>query len=315
LPELLLYTILATGNTTRFMKHYIRLIRPRDWAKNAFLFIPVFFSQHFFEVTRLEHIIAGFFAFSFVASTIYILNDYRDIEQDRNHPIKRKRPLAAGTVKPGVALLLATLLVSAGFALAYYADPSFRFITILGFYLVLNIAYSLGLKNISILDIMIIAAGFVLRLKAGGYIAQVEVSAWLTLMTLLLALFMAIAKRRDDVMLQMQTGAAMRKSSKGYNVEYLNTMLGLFSAIIIVTYIMYTLSPRTYERLRNHHLYYTSIFVIAGLMRYLQITLVHNKAGSPTDILFKDRFIQLSIVLWVASFYVILYVNSFSIFK
>ena len=115
-------------------------------------------------------------------------------------------------------------------------------------------------------------------------------------------------------MLQIQTGASVRKV-KGYNVEYLNTMLGLFSAIIIVTYIMYTLSPRTYERLRNHHIYYTSVFVIAGLMRYLQITLVNNRAGSPTDILFKDRFIQLSLVLWVSSFYVILYLNSFSIFK
>ena len=314
MPELLLYTILATGQHYSFMNHYIRLIRPKDWAKNLFLFIPVFFSQKLFELPRLEHIVAGFFAFSFVASTIYILNDYRDIEQDRLHPIKRKRPLAAGTVKPFVALLIAAVLLISGFILAWFADSSMKFTAILGLYLVMNIAYSLGLKNISILDIMIIAAGFVLRLKAGGYISQVEVSPWLTLMTLLLALFMAIAKRRDDIMLQIQTGASVRKV-KGYNVEYLNTMLGLFSAIIIVTYIMYTLSPRTYERLRNHHIYYTSVFVIAGLMRYLQITLVNNRAGSPTDILFKDRFIQLSLVLWVSSFYVILYLNSFSIFK
>ena len=161
---------------------------------------------------------------------------------------------------------------------------------------------------------MIIAAGFVLRLKAGGYIAQVNVSAWLTLMTLLLALFMAIAKRRDDLMLQIHTGTEMRKSVKGYNLDFLNTMLGLFSAIIIVTYIMYTLSPRTYENLKNYHLYYTCVFVIAGLMRYLQISLVKNEAGSPTEILYKDRFIQICILLWISSFYVILYLHKFTIF-
>jgi decaprenyl-phosphate phosphoribosyltransferase len=297
------------------MKYYIKLLRPKDWAKNAFLVIPVFFSGKLFDIPRLELIIAGFFAFSFVASSIYILNDYRDIEQDRKHPLKSKRPLAAGTAKPGIALAVAAVLLVTGFFLAYIADPTLRFISILAVYFFINIFYSLGLKDISILDILIIAAGFVLRLKAGGYIAHLDVSPWLTLMTLLLSLFMAIAKRRDDILLQMQTGASLRKSVKGYNLEYLNTMLGLFSAIIIVTYIMYTLSPRTYERLRNYHLYYTSIFVIAGLMRYLQITLVKNEAGSPTDILFKDRFIQISIALWIASFYVILYLNTVSIFQ
>jgi decaprenyl-phosphate phosphoribosyltransferase len=311
---LLLYTILAAGNSSSFMIHYIKLLRPKDWAKNAFLLVPVFFSAKLFDVMKLQHLVAGFFAFSFVASSIYILNDYRDIPEDRKHPVKSKRPLASGKVKPAVALVIAALLLVAGFILAYFADRSLRFNAILSFYLLLNVGYSLGLKNISILDIMIIASGFVLRLKAGGYIAVVNVSAWLTLMTLLLALFMAIAKRRDDLMLQLQTGTEMRKSIKGYNLDFLNTMLGLFSAIIIVTYIMYTLSPRTYEHLKNYHLYYTAIFVIAGLMRYLQISLVNNEAGSPTEILFKDRFIQICIALWIASFYIILYFNRFTLF-
>jgi decaprenyl-phosphate phosphoribosyltransferase len=297
------------------MLHYIKLIRPKDWAKNGFLLVPVFFAANLFDIIKMQHLLAGFFAFSLVASSVYILNDYRDMEEDRKHPVKSSRPLASGKVKPVVALIIAGLLLITGFFLAWVADKSLRFNAILSFYLVLNIGYSLGLKNISILDIMIIAAGFVLRLKAGGYIAEVNVSAWLTLMTLLLALFMAIAKRRDDLMLQMQTGTAMRKSIKGYNLDFLNTMLGLFSAIIIVTYIMYTLSPRTYEHLKNYHLYYTSIFVIAGLMRYLQISLVKNEAGSPTEILFKDRFIQICIALWIASFYMILYLNRFTIFS
>ncbi|MEO6915430.1 MAG: decaprenyl-phosphate phosphoribosyltransferase [Chitinophagaceae bacterium] len=296
------------------MKHYIKLVRPKDWAKNAFLFIPLFFAGQLFNFSRLEHLIAGFFAFSFVASTVYILNDYRDMEDDRKHPVKSKRPLAAGLVKPRAAIVIAVVLFIFGFLLAYVADETSRFIVVLAGYFAINLMYSLGLKNISVLDILIIAAGFVLRIKGGGYIGQVDVSPWLTLMVLLLSLFMAIGKRRDDIMLKLQTGTDMRKSIKGYNLEFLNTMLGLFSAIIIVTYIMYTLSPKTFERLQSYHLYYTAVFVIAGLMRYLQIILVQNEAGSPTDILYKDRFIQVTIIGWIASFYVILYVEKLKLF-
>ncbi|MEO5997209.1 MAG: decaprenyl-phosphate phosphoribosyltransferase [Chitinophagaceae bacterium] len=297
------------------MNNYIKLLRPKDWAKNTFLFIPVFFSGNLFSVPKLELLIAGFFAFSFVASTVYILNDYRDRKDDRKHPIKSKRPLAAGTIKPGVALGIAAILLITGFIISYFADPSYLFLSILGFYFIMNLGYSLGLKNISVLDIIIIATGFVLRIKAGGYIADVDVSPWLTLMVLLLSLFMAIGKRRDDILLKLETGTDMRKSIKGYNLDFLNTLLGLFSAIIIVTYIMYTLSPKTYERLQNYHLYYTAIFVIAGMMRYLQIILVQNKAGSPTEVLYKDRFIQVTLLLWIASFYVILYLKNVTIFN
>lgn len=294
--------------------NYIKLLRLKDWAKNAFLFLPVFFAGKLFDISKVEHLLYGFFAFCLVASTVYIINDYRDMEDDRKHPVKSKRPLASGKIKPGVAVLIACLAIPAGFILAFLADDTYRYLAVLAFYFILNIFYSLGLKNISILDIMIIAAGFVLRIKGGGYIAGVDVSPWLTLMVLLLALFMAIGKRRDDILLKLHTGQDMRKSIKGYNLDFLNTMLGLLSAIIIVTYIMYTLSPKTYERLQNYHLFYTSVFVIAGLMRYLQIILVHNKAGSPTEVLFKDRFIQATLLLWIASFYVILYFKNTTIF-
>lgn len=291
----------------------IKLLRPKDWAKNAFLFLPVFFAGDLFDFHRLQLLLLGFIAFSFTASTVYILNDYRDREDDRKHPVKSKRPLAAGKVKPGTALAIAAVLLLAAFTLAVAGVGNTRFILILAVYFGLNLGYSLGLKNISVLDILIIAIGFVLRLKAGGYIANVEVSPWLTLMVLLLSLFMAIAKRRDDILLKLETGTDMRRSVKGYNLDFLNTLLSLFSAVIIVTYIMYTLSPRTYERLQSYHLYYTSIFVIAGLMRYLQLSLVQNKAGSPTELLYKDVFIQLTIVLWMASFYIILYYKKFTL--
>ena len=311
----LVFIVSCRHATNPLMNHYIRLLRLKDWAKNAFLFVPVFFAGKLFDLSRLTHLLSGFFAFSLIASTVYIINDYRDMEDDRKHPIKSKRPLAAGKVKPAVAVLITCFAIPCGFLLAFFADETYRFIAILAVYFIINIMYSLGLKNISILDIIIIASGFVLRVKGGGYIANVDVSPWLTLMVLLLALFMAIGKRRDDILLKLQTGLDMRRSIKGYNLDFLNTMLGLLSAIIIVTYIMYTLSPKTYERLQNYHLYYTSIFVIAGLMRYLQIILVHNKAGSPTEVLYKDRFIQATLLLWIASFYVILYLKNITIFE
>ncbi len=290
------------------------MLRPKDWAKNLFLLLPVFFGGKIFDIYKMEHLLPAFFAFCFVASTVYIINDYRDREDDKKHPKKRLRPLASGQVKPQAALGIAGCLIIAGFLLAWYADPKHRFISILGFYFLMNMGYSLGLKNIPILDILIVAIGFSLRVKAGGYVANIDVSVWLNLMVLLLALFMAIGKRRDDIILKMETGFDMRKAVKGYNVEFLNTMLSLFSAIIIMTYIMYCVSPVTVGHTGTYHLYYTAIFVIAGLMRYLQITLVHNQAGSPTDVLYKDRFIQITLFLWIASFCGLLYWKNNTIF-
>jgi 4-hydroxybenzoate polyprenyltransferase len=297
------------------MSPYIKLIRPKDWAKNLFLFLPVFFGGKLFDIPRLPHIFAGFFAFCFMASCVYIINDYRDREDDRKHPKKSKRPLASGTVKPGTAIIIAVLLAMAALALAYIADTRLRFLLILGVYFLLNLGYSLGLKNIPILDILIVAMGFSFRVKGGGYIASIDVSVWLNLMVFLLALLMAIAKRRDDILLKMETGLDMRKAIKGYNVDFLNIMLAMISGIAIMTYIMYCVSPFTIARLGTYHLYYTCIFVVAGLMRYLQITLVRNEAGSPTEILYKDRFIQVTILLWIAAFYALLYWKNNSIFS
>lgn len=297
------------------MPPYIQLLRPKDWAKNLFLFLPVFFGKMLFDQPRILHLWAGFFAFCFVASAVYIINDYRDREDDKKHPKKRLRPLASGTVKANTAIVIAVVLLLAGMVLSYFADTHYRFLLILLFYFLMNMGYSLGLKNVPVLDMLIVAIGFSLRVKAGGIIASMDVSVWLNLMVFLLALFMAIAKRRDDIILKQETGSDMRKVVKGYNTDFLNTMLAMFSAIIIMTYIMYCVSPVTIQRLGTYHLYYTCIFVVAGLMRYLQITLVQNKAGSPTEILYKDRFIQITMLLWVAGFYALLYWKNNSIFN
>ena len=296
------------------MRDYIKLMRPKDWAKNCFLFIPSFFAGKFFDFHQIEMLIGGFFAFSFLASSIYIINDYRDIEDDRKHPEKRKRPMASGKVNKSVGLSISIVLLIAGFSLSYLLDTSGKFLFITSIYYVLNLGYCFGLKNISIVDILIVASGFVLRIKGGASLGEIDTSAWLTIMTFLLALFMAIAKRRDDIILKLNTGAEMRKSMKGYSLEFLNLLLGLFCAIMIVSYINYTVSVVSYQQF-GHRLYYTSLFVIAGIMRYLQITFVLNKAGSPTEILYKDRFIQLTLLLWIASFYFILYMKDVTVFS
>ncbi|WEK37712.1 MAG: decaprenyl-phosphate phosphoribosyltransferase [Candidatus Pseudobacter hemicellulosilyticus] len=295
------------------MRYYIKLLRPKDWAKNLFLFVPTFFAGKLFDLHRIELLAGGFFAFSFLASSIYIINDYRDIEDDRKHPQKCKRPLAAGKVSKPAALVIAIVLFLAGITLSYLLDDSGKFLFITGLYYVLNMGYSFGLKNVSIVDIIIVAIGFNLRVKGGSVLGGIEITEWLTIMTFLLALFMAIAKRRDDVVLKLATGAEMRKSMKGYSLEFLNTLLGLFCAILIVSYINYTVGGSLYKQY-GHRLYYTSLFVIAGIMRYLQITFIHNKAGSPTEILYKDRFIQCTLLLWIASFYFILYMKDVIIF-
>ncbi|HEX2532822.1 MAG TPA: decaprenyl-phosphate phosphoribosyltransferase [Chitinophagaceae bacterium] len=292
---------------------YLKLLRPKDWAKNLFLFIPLFFAKELFHWELYPMLLLGFLCFSFVASSIYIINDYRDIEDDRKHPEKSKRPLASGAVSKPVSLVICGLLLVAGFVLAYFVGQKFLFV--LAIYFALNLGYSFGLKTIPILDISIVAAGFVLRVKGGAVIAQVGLSEWLTIMIFLLALFMAIGKRRDDVLLKLSSGTDMRKSIKGYNLELLNVLLALVCAVIIVSYFMYTMSDDVLRRMGTHRLYYTCLFVLAGIMRYLQIIYVQAQSGSPTKILYKDRFIQVTILLLIASYYLIIYTKDIIIFK
>jgi decaprenyl-phosphate phosphoribosyltransferase len=295
------------------MKNYIKLIRPKDWAKNLFLFIPVFFAGQFFNTSVLLQLFGGFVCFSLIASCIYIINDYKDIEDDKKHPVKKFRPLASGVVNKTTAIVIAICFLLLGFAVAWFIRDKFMFV--LAIYFGLNLCYTFGLKNIPILDIIIIAIGFVLRIKAGSIIAKIALSEWLVIMVFLLALFMAIAKRRDDVLLKLSSGDDMRKAVKGYNLDFINTALSLICAVIIVAYFMYATSPETVNRLQTYRLYYTCLFVLAGIFRYLQLIYVQADSQSPTKILYKDRFIQITILLWIISFYIILYSKDITIFK
>lgn len=283
----------------------LRLMRIKQWIKNLFLFIPLFFAGQLFNYAALQSLLTGFLCFSLVASAVYIINDYNDIASDKAHPEKCNRPLASGELSIPFAFSLLLVLVATGLTMAWYLD--WVFFTILTLYLTVNLAYSYGLKNIALLDLFIIAFGFMLRVLSGGVLADVAISKWLVIMVFLLALFLALAKRRDDLVLYRKSGRQLRKSIKHYNLEFLGACLTLLSGIIMVSYIMYTISEEVVRRMDSEYLYLTSVFVIAGMMRYLQITMVENNSGSPTKILYTDNFIRFTILGWIICFYAILY--------
>lgn len=290
------------------VRSLLKLLRPEQWAKNLFLFIPAFFAGELLVPFVLLKLGAAFVCFSGIASAVYILNDYRDIKSDRQHPEKSKRPLAAGNVPLSVALMTMTALALGGLLVAFWLDTGFFAVVLL--YALMNIGYSLGLKHIAILDIMLIAFGFLLRTIGGGFVADVPVSQWLVIMIFLLALFLALAKRRDDLLLGQSSGRLVRRSVQNYNLEYVNACLTLLAGIIIVSYLMYTISDEVVLRLGDH-LYFTSVFVIAGMMRYLQIALVENNSGSPTSLLYSDTFTRLVLLAWIFSFFALIYLPTY----
>lgn len=287
---------------------FLKLLRINHWVKNLFLFIPVFFAGELFVSDHYLKLILGFISYSFIASAVYIFNDYNDIEADRKHPEKQERPLASGAVSVKQGIIIMILLLLFGFGIAWVLNIQFLII-VLGYFL-LNIAYSLGLKHISILDIFIVAFGFLLRVIGGGIMVAVSVSEWLVIMVFLLAVFLGLAKRRDDILRFNASGKIMRKASQHYNLDFTNACLTMLSAIICVAYLMYTISDEVIQKFQSNYVYWTSIFVLAGIMRYLQITLVENNSASPTKVLYTDKFLIITLFGWIIMFYMIIYLHS-----
>ncbi len=287
--------------------HYLKLLRVHQYVKNCFIFLPLFFALRFTEIELVLKSIIAFSAFSLVASAVYIINDIKDIKEDKEHPKKKFRPIASGKVSVFQSWFFMTFVLIAGMGLAYY--QSVNLLKILGFYFVLNIFYTLWLKHIAPLDIFIIATGFLLRIMAGtdyAGITGIIPSHWIIVMTFLLALFLAFAKRRDDVILAAE-GRTTRKSIKGYNLEFINSAMSIMAAVIIVSYILYAMSPDVTDHFKSQNIYLSVIFVILGIFRYLQITFVYNKSGNPTEIVLKDRFIQGTILGWISMFIYLVY--------
>lgn len=287
------------------MKDYIILLRPQQYLKNLFIFMPLFFGLKITDIGLLLKTCLAFIAFSLVASAVYIFNDYHDIEEDSLHPKKKNRPLASGKISKRSALILMVGLFISGFGIAWFLVSAI--IYVFSLYVVLNIIYTLKLKYFAIIDIIIIALGFILRLFVGSISGDVPLSMWIIIITFLLAVFIALAKRRDDVIIYLESGRKTRKAVDGYNLEFLDASMIIMSSVVIVCYIMYTISHDVVSKLHSDKLYLTVIFVILGLMRYMQITFVEKRSGSPTEVLLQDRFIQLSIAGWLATFIFLIY--------
>ncbi len=291
------------------MKDIIRLIRPYQWVKNSFVFLPVFFGGVIDRTESLTGSIVAFLSFCFMASAVYCYNDILDVEADRRHSEKCHRPIASGAISVaggyaimGVMLLLSVLAVLAA------GERAVRLGTVMAVYLVLEIFYCRLLKRFAVVDVCVLSFGFVLRILAGSAATGVVASHWLVMMTFLLALLLSFAKRRDDVLKMMATGEAPRHNTKRYNMTFVNQAITVTASVTLVCYLMYTISPEVTSRTNFQYGYLTTILVLLGLLRYMQLTSVDNKSGDPTKLLYSDRFLQAVIVMWLLAYVLMIYV-------
>ena len=291
------------------MFHYIQLLRPLQWLKNMFVFAPIFFSNNLLKPDCFWPTLVVFASFCLISSSIYCFNDLRDVEADRQHPKKCRRPIASGKVSVRSGYVMMVICMIGSFALiplAMSPNTPYLYIIVAAYWL-MNIGYCIRLKQIAILDVSIIAVGFVMRVLAGGVTTDIWISHWLVMMTFLVALFLAFTKRNDDYRIYELTGTKPRVSITGYNKTFINEATAIIASVTLVCYIMYTMSPEVIERMGTRYVYLTSGWVLAGLLRYLQNMIVFGLSGSPTKSLVKDHFIQLCIAGWIASFFVIIY--------
>ncbi len=281
----------------------VALMRPHQWIKNVVLFAPLFFTPWAVNRHAVLVLCAGFACFAAVSSGIYAINDICDRETDRLHPEKRFRPIAAGTVSVEEAAVLSAALIAGSLVCSYMLATDFALIV--GGYATMNLAYSLKLKSISIIDILVIAIGFVLRLDAGGILVGIRPSGYLMTCVGLLALFMAIGKRRDDLVKRLHT--THRESLSGYTPQFLDISMAVVLGALVVSYLIYTMDPTVAARMGTDKLYLTLPFVVAGILRYLQITLVEERSGSPARLVSNDKFLITTVCGWALTFASLIY--------
>ena len=280
-------------------------LRPQQWIKNLFIFAPLIFSRNILNRPFLFKTIAAFAAFCLISSAHYIFNDLRDLEEDRRHPVKSKRPLASGRLRKGPAVIALVVIGAAGLALA--ASIGRPFLIIAAGYLVLQTAYSMWLKHVVILDVFVIAAGFLIRVVAGGLAIQVEISSWLLICTILLSLFLAMGKRRYELVLLDKDAANHRPILREYNTYLLDQMISVVTASTLLAYCLYTISAETVAKFGTRNLIFTVPFVLYGIFRYLY--LIHQKAegGTPEALIIRDKPLLADIFLWIVAAALILH--------
>lgn len=284
---------------------YLKLIRANNWIKNLFILLPLFFSGELFNLTKLSNTILVIIGFSLVTSFVYIINDIFDINFDKNHQEKRFRPIASGRISIKKSVVIGSLLLFIGFSVLLLCSWNAFLISII--YVGLNLLYSAKLKHVSVIDFVIVAVGFVLRILIGGEVGDVELTQWMTIMVFLLCLFIAITKRRHDVYLYEFNEQVNRKVVTKYTVEFMDKLLSINSSTLLVAYLLFITSEDVLTRYPSKYLMLTFLFVLIGVFRYNQITSVDNKGSSPLKILFEDIFLQITLFLWLVTFFFIIY--------
>lgn len=288
------------------MKHVLTLLRPRQWVKNLFLFAPLIFSKHLFEEGYLLSAGWGFLLFCLLSSGVYVINDIFDREADRNHPVKRNRPIAAGHVSVRAGAVIASIVIALAAGIAATLQPLVRITA--GLYLVLNLAYSVRLKRVILLDVFIIAAGFMLRVLAGAFVIGVEVSHWLVLCTLFVSLFLALSKRRGELLLERVTGETSgREVLKEYDTTFADQMITISASGMAISYALYTVAERTVTMFRTENLIFTTVFVLFGIFRYLYLLKKRSTEDNPTLLLVTDPVMMINIAAWFIACVAIIY--------
>lgn len=280
-------------------------MRPKQWTKNLLLFAALVFSQNLFHLPMLKDVSIAFIIFCLLSGSVYTLNDLIDLTQDRNHPKKSKRPLASGKLSPLTAIISGIILVVLSLTNAFWLNINFAWIA-LG-YFILQIAYSTLLKHVVILDVLAVSAGFVLRAIAGAEVIDVPISSWLLICTILLALFLALGKRRHELLLLEDNAVHHRKILYEYSPGLLDQMISVATASTVVAYALYTMSAETMEKFHTDNLKYTIPFVLYGIFRYLY--LIHQKSGggSPEKILLNDKPLLIDIILYLITVWLFTY--------
>ena len=282
----------------------LRSLRARQWTKNTVIFAALIFSRHIGDLQSVARASLAFGVFCLLSSAVYLINDVFDLSSDRAHPTKRFRPIAAGEVPTAVAVAVGLVLGGGTILLAWLLSRSFALTA--AAYLAANVFYSAWLKRVVILDVMVISMGFVLRAIAGGFVIDVHVSAWLILCTILLSLFLALCKRRQELAL-LEEATQHRVILREYSLPFLDQMITIVTAATLLAYSSYTLAPDVQQKLGTDRLYLTVPFVIYGIFRYLYLVHKKDMGGSPTEALFSDRPLLITIVLWAAAAGLVLY--------
>lgn len=282
------------------MKSIIKLLRPKQWLKNFFVFAAVIFSRKFFNPSYMITTIQVFIAFCLAASSVYVFNDIIDAEKDRQHPEKKFRPIASGKIKKRQAIELYFLLILVVILLVFQLNRHVMYILL--FYIGINVAYSLLLKNIVIIDVMIITLGFVLRVESGSVACQIHLSPWLILCTILISLFLAINKRKGELLTLKEGSSSHRKILNEYSIEFIDKMETIVTPSILISYCLYT-----FQSVQGTKMMLTIPFILYGIFRYQYLVIKDNVGGKPEDLFFKDIPFLINIVLWILSVLIILY--------